>query len=367
MAFDLGPTEEQKALRETLHEFSAEVLRPAARSAESGRQVPDDLARQAHEIGITAPVPEEFGGGGELDPVTYCIAAEELAWGDPGIALQLLGSGLAAIVLAEAGDDDLKKRLLPTFAEAEPPRSFVAIGEKFAAGDLESLETTIDDAKASGEKYGILNAADATVGVVVGRTSDGSLGAVVVEDGSGYEVVKPEDKLGLEAAPTSVVRFDGAGTALAGGPALEKALLWSKLLTGAIAVGCARASLEYASQYATEREAFGKAIGAFQAISFKIADMAIEVDAARLSVWRAAWKLDRGEGALSDVGEAVGQALHTAVHCGDDGVQVLGGHGYIRDHLVEKWFRDAVTLSVFDAPDIIGDAMVARSVFAGGK
>ena len=367
MAFDLEPTEEQKALQETLHQFSAEVLRPAARSAESGRQVPDDLARQAHEIGIAAPVPEEFGGGGTLDPITYCIAAEELAWGDPGIAYQLLGSGIAAIVLAEAGDDDVQARHLPVFAEADPPRSFVAVGEKIAAGDLESLSTTIDDAKVSGEKYGVLNAADATVGVVVGRTSDGSLGAVAVEPGSAYEIVKPEDKLGLEAAPTSVVRFDGAGVALEPGPRLEKALLWSKLLTGALAVGCARASLEYASQYATEREAFGKPIGAFQAISFKIADMAIEVDAARVSVWRAAWKLDNDQGTLSDVGEAVGQALGTAVLCGDDGVQVLGGHGYIRDHPVEKWFRDAVTLSVFDAPDVLGDAMAARSVFAGGK
>jgi alkylation response protein AidB-like acyl-CoA dehydrogenase len=135
-------------------------------------------------------------------------------------------------------------------------------------------------------------------------------------------------------------------------------------MTGALAVGCARASLEYASQYAIEREAFGKPIGAFQGISFKIADMAIEVDAARMSVWRAGWKIDRGEATLSDVAEANGQALGTAVLCGDDGVQVLGGHGYIRDHPVEKWFRDAVTLSVFDAPDAVGDMMVARGVSA---
>ena len=367
MAFDLEPTEEQKALRETLHDFASEVLRPAARTAESARQVPDDLARRVHEIGVTAPVAEDFGGGGALDPVTYCIAAEELAWGDPGIAYQALGSGMAAIVLAEAGDEDVKQRFLPSFTEGDPPRSFVAVGEKFAAGDLESLATTVDSDKVSGEKYGVLNAAEATVGVVVGRDHDGELAAAVVEPGSGYEIVKPEDKLGLEAAPTSVVRFDGTGTALTAGAGLTKALLWTKLLTGALAVGSARASLEYASQYATEREAFGKAIGAFQAISFKIADMAIEVDAARVAVWRAAWKLDRGEGTLADVGEAVGQALATAVRCGDDGVQILGGHGYIRDHPVEKWFRDAVTLSVFDAPEVLGDSMVARSVFAGGN
>jgi alkylation response protein AidB-like acyl-CoA dehydrogenase len=94
--------------------------------------------------------------------------------------------------------------------------------------------------------------------------------------------------------------------------------------------------------------------------------MAIAVDAARLAVWRAAWQLDRGEATPADVAEANGQALAAAIHCGDDAVQILGGHGYIQDHPVEMWFRDAVTLSVFDAPDIAGDAMVARSVFAGG-
>lgn len=367
MSFDLQLDEEQQALKETLHEFSQQVIRPAARSAESARRVPEDLARQAHEIGVTAPVPEEFGGGGTLDPVTYCIAAEELAWGDPGIAYQLMGSGLAAIVLAVAGDDALKNRFLPGFAGAEPPSSFVAIGEKVSAGDLESLDTTIDDDKASGEKYGVLNASDATVGIVVGRDHEGKQAAVAVDADSGYEVVKPEDKLGLEAAPTSVVRFDGAGTALVQGPQLEKSLLWSKLLVGALAVGTARASLDYAANYATEREAFGKPIGAFQAISFKVADMAIEVDAARLAVWRAAWKLSREEGTLSDVAEALGLALTTAIKCGDDGVQILGGHGYIRDHPVEKWFRDAVTLSVFDAPEVLGDTMVARSIFEEAK
>ena len=200
------------------------------------------------------------------------------------------------------------------------------------------------------------------MGVVLGRRDD-TFGAALVEPDA-FEVVRPEDKLGLQAAPTAVVHFDGAGSALDPSSELTAALLWAKLMTGAIAVGCARASLEYASQYAIEREAFGKPIGAFQGVSFKIADMATEVDAARLAVWRAAWKIDRREATLADVAEANSLALQTAVKCGDDGVQVLGGHGYIRDHPVEKWFRDAVTLSVFDSPDLAGDVMTARSVGA---
>lgn len=363
MPFDLQPTDEQKQLRDTLHDFSSEVLRPAARECESARKTSDDIARQAHEIGVTAPLDEDFGGAGLFDTVTHCMVAEELAWGDPGIAFSLVGSGLAGAVIGLAGSDAQKKARLPLFAADTPAATFVALGEKLAAGDLESLETTIDGDKVSGTKYGVLNASDAVLGIVVGRSDEGPA-AVIVDDVAAIEVVKQEDKLGLEAAQTSVVRFDSAGEALESGPVLTHALLRVKLMTGAIALGCARASLEYASQYAIEREAFGKPIGAFQGISFKIADMAIAVDAARLTVLRAAWKIDRGEGTLSDVAEANGQALAAAVLCGDDGVQVLGGHGYIRDHPVEKWFRDAVTLSVFDAPDVVGDAMVARGVQA---
>jgi alkylation response protein AidB-like acyl-CoA dehydrogenase len=211
----------------------------------------------------------------------------------------------------------------------------------------------------SGEKYGVLNATDASFGIVVGLSPDG-LGAAIVEPG--YDVVKPEDKLGLQAAPTHVARFDVAGDALPPGPELERALLFTKLLTGAVAVGCARACLEYAADYATDRQAFGKPIGAFQGISFKVADMAIEVDAARLLLLHAAWLVDRGEATLADVAGAVGQVLQTAVRCGDDGVQILGGHGYMRDHPVEMWFRDAVTLSVLDAPDLLGDALVGASL-----
>lgn len=363
MPFDLQPTDEQCVLKDTLHDFSSEVLRPAARDCESAHQTSEDICRQAHEIGITAPVDESYGGAGLFDAVTQCIVAEELAWGDPGIAYYLVGSGLAAVVLGLAGADAQKGKHLPAFGDALPVKTFVALGEKVAVGDLESLDTRVDGDKVSGTKYGVLNAGDAALGIVVGLNAE-ELGAVLVDSSVDLDVVKPEDKLGLEAAPTSVVDFDLAGEAIPSSPALTTAILRAKLMTGALAVGCARASLEYASQYAIEREAFGKPIGAFQGISFKIADMAIEVDAARLSVWRAAWKLDRGEATLSDIAEANGQALSTAVRCGDDGVQVLGGHGYIRDHPVEKWFRDAVTLSVFDAPDAVGDMMVARGVSA---
>ena len=363
MGFDLRLTEEQEALKSMLNDFGRSVLRPSARGCEEAKQTSPEIARQVHEIGVAAPVTEEFGGGGTFDCVTYCVAAEELAFGDPGIAYQVLGSGLAAIVLGVAGSDEQRQRILPHFAAADPTPGFVAYGEKIALGDLESLETAIDGDKAVGNKYGVLNASDASVGIAVGRSQEG-LGAVVFEGGVGYEVVKPENKMGLEAAPTWVVRFDGAGEALAPSPQLEQAVLWAKLMTGAVAVGCARASFEHAAKYATEREAFGKPIGAFQAISHRIADMAIEIDAARLSVWRAAWKIDRGEATNADVAQANGQALQAASLCGDEGVQVLGGHGYIRDHPVEKWFRDAVTLSVFDPPDLGGDTGVARSVFA---
>lgn len=363
MGFDLQPTEEQTALRDTLADFSKQVLRPAARDAEAARQTPDDVAQRIHELGVVAPVEEAHGGGGTFDAVTYCIAAEALAWGDPALAYQSLGAGLAALVIGRAASDEQKASYLPRFAGGAPAKSFVAVGEKVAAGDLESLETTIAGDHVSGTKYGVLDATDAACGVVVGRGA-GGLGAVIVDSESDqWSVVKPEDKLGLEAAPTWVVDFDVAGDALPVGESLTQALLLSKLMTGAVALGCARASFEHAAHYATEREAFGKPIGAFQGISFKIADMAIAVDAARMALWRTAWHIDRGTATLADAAEANGQCLAAAVLCGDDGVQVLGGHGFVTDHPSEMWFRDAVTLSVFDAPDVVGDVMVARSVF----
>lgn len=357
MGFDLRPSEEQLALRETLHAFAAEVLRPAARPAEEAKQTPPEVLGQLHDIGVCAPVEEAYGGGGTFDTVTYLIAAEELAWGDPGIAAQALGSGLPALVLGRAGSGELKQRYLPAFAQGYVA-SFVAYGERFAAGDLATLDTVVDGGRVEGLKHGVLNAEQAPFGIVVGRGGDG-LGAVVLEEGR--EVIKLEEPLGLEAAPTAVVAFSGVGEPLPQGPELERALLLPKLLTGALAVGCARAGLEYASAYAIEREAFGRPIGAYQAISFKIADMATEVDAARLGLWRVGWLLDRGEATVSDVAAAVGQALATALRCGDDGVQILGGHGYIRDHPVEKWFRDAVTLAVFDAPEVLGDVLVGAN------
>ena len=362
MGFDLGPNEEQTALQQTLHSFANDVLRPAGRAAESARQTGEDITREIHGIGVSAPVPEEYGGGGTFDAVTYCIAAEELAWGNPGIAWSVLGSGLAAIVIGIAGTDDQRQRYLPRFAASDPAPSFVAIGEKVAAGDLDSLETSVSGGEVTGEKYGVLNADQAPFGVVVGRGHNGP-GACIVEGGS-YDVLAPEDKMGLEAAPTSIVRFDGPCHELPTGPDLERAVLWTKLATGAVALGCARASFEYSSAYATEREAFGKPIGAFQAVSFKVADMAIAVEAARTALWRAAWRLEHAEATAAEIAEATGQALTAAIRCGDDGVQVLGGHGYIQDHPVEMWFRDAVTLSVFDAPDLLGDLTVARSIVA---
>jgi alkylation response protein AidB-like acyl-CoA dehydrogenase len=363
VGFELQPTEEQQALKDTLHGLAADVLRPQARDCERAKRTSDELGRQIHEIGVTAPVDEAYGGGGTFDAVTYCIAAEELAWGDPAVAVQALGSGLAALAIGIAGSDEQKQRYLPAFVAAQAPATFVAVGEKLAAGELDSLETVVDGDKVTGTKYGVLNATEADFGIVVGRAGHDVAAAIVEADA--FEVVKPEDKLGLAAAPSYVVRFDGTGSELAIGEGLSKAVLWTKLATGAIAVGLARAASEYASEYAKERVAFGKPIGAFQGISFKVADMAIAVDAARLALWRAAWMLDRGEVAAAEVAAAVGQCLEAAVACGDDSVQILGGHGYITDHPVEMWFRDAVTLSVLDAPDTVGDALVGRSVLSG--
>ncbi|TMK42142.1 MAG: hypothetical protein E6G66_16465, partial [Actinobacteria bacterium] len=171
-----------------------------------------------------------------------------------------------------------------------------------------------------------------------------------------------EDKLGLRSARTLKLVLDGVEAERIGTGTTEvvAALLAAKLVTAGIALGLARAAVEYAAAYARERTAFGRPIGAFQGISFMIADRATDLEAARLLCWEAGWAL---EAARQDVGRLVmaacGQAVSAALAASDDAVQVLGGHGYMRDHPVELWYRDAMTLATLDAPWLVGDLFLA--------
>lgn len=361
---ELKATDEQQAIREALHDFSQNEIRPAARECEEAGKPSETITKQLVEMGVAAPVPEEFGGQGVFDAVTSVIIAEELAWGDPGVAFGVLAPGLAATLVDMAGSDDQRAELLPRIAEGA--KGSIALAERDAGADFTQLatvaESTAGGVRLSGVKYAVPEADVAQIRLVVAKSDEG-VGIWQLPTDAEVEA-KPEDKLGLRAARTfkvTIEELDLPGSSVIGGPGADqdtvrRALLRSKLLNAGVALGLARAAVEYATAYAKERTAFGRPIGAFQAISFKIADRAMEIDAARLLVWKAAWGVDTG---LPDADRyvmwACGQAVAAALASADDGVQILGGHGYMKDHPEELWYRDAMTLATFDSPGLVGD------------
>jgi alkylation response protein AidB-like acyl-CoA dehydrogenase len=352
---DLRPTEEQQSLVEVLHDFAASEVRPAARACEEAGEVAGPIRAALVEMGVSTGVAEAFGGQGIFDTVTGLIIAEELAWGDPGVAYSVLAPGLVASVLQRVATPAQQADLLPELAAGG--RAALALAERDAGADIFRMDTTADSGCLRGVKYAVPDPGPAGAMIVVAegpsiwRPAPGALG-----DASA------EDKLGLRSARTLKLRLDGAeaesiGT---GTDDVVAALLGAKLVTAGIALGLARAAVEYAAAYARERTAFGRPIGAFQGISFMIADRATDLEAARLLCWEAGWALDAGrQGADRLVMAACGQAVAAAAAASDDAVQVLGGHGYMRDHPVELWYRDAMTLATLDAPWLVGDLFLA--------
>lgn len=366
---DLQITDEQRAIQEALQDFAANEIRPAARECEEAGQPSERVTKQLFEMGVAAPVPEEFGGQGTFDAVTSVLIAEEIAWGDPGVAYGVLAPGLASTIIDLAGTDEQRAELLPRVLEGA--QGSLALAERDAGADLSQIEASAelsgDVARLSGTKYAVPYADVAQIRLAVTRV-DGAL-AIWLIPADAELIAKPEDKLGLRSSKTYKVELDGleipSGAILGGEDAdqtkIKSALLRAKLLNAGIAIGLGRAAIEYATKYAQERTAFGRPIGAFQAISFKIADRAMDVESARLFVWEAAWAVDQGrDDAERFVMEACGHAVAAAVAAADDGVQILGGHGYMKDHPEEMWYRDAMTLATFDSPSQIGDIFLGQ-------
>lgn len=368
---DLSPTDEQQALVEALHEFALKEVRPAARESEEEGRASVPIVKELFEMGLAAPVPEEFGGQGAFDAVTAVLLAEELAWGDPGIAFEVVWGGAAAALVDAAGTAAQREELLPPLVAAA---GSVALAERDAGADVTDLAAGAapsgDAVRLDGVKYGVVAADAAPVRLVVTAGPE-----VWIVPGEASLVAVREDKLGLRSARTFKVLLDGtevpAGARLGGAersPRLRLGLLRAKLANAGIALGLARAALDYAGAYATQRTAFGRPIGAFQGISFKVADRAMDLDSARLLVWEAARLVDLGSADAERLAMAAcGHAVAAAVSCADDAVQILGGHGYMRDHPVEMWYRDAATLATFDSPSMVGDLFLAAAHRGGER
>ncbi len=350
------PSEEQQLVRETVASFAREQIRPAARDADESGAIPEGLVHQAWELGLVqSAIPEAFGGyGGERSAITSALVCEELGWGDLSIALHVLAPRLVTYPVMELGNEGQQKEILPDYAGPQFTAGAAAIMEPSFNFDVNEMETTATrqngDFLLNGSKCYVPFGSDARHITVYVRGDEGINAFVVPPTIPGLKVLEREKNMGIKALATYELVLDNcrvpAAARLAGNfaPLLNR----SRVALASLAVGVARAALEYARDYAKERRAFGSAIAQKQAIAFMLAEMAIEVDATRLLAWEAAWRIDRGEDATREACLAKNYAANMALKVTDNAVQILGGHGYIRDHLVELWLRNGRGFAVFE-------------------
>jgi alkylation response protein AidB-like acyl-CoA dehydrogenase len=361
---NFSPSEDQELLRQTLSDFSREVLRPQLRESDEKNTVPADLPLKGWELGLVQEsIPEAQGGfGGTRSALSGALMLEELAYGGLALGLHLVSPRLVTVPLLVAGTEAQRAQWLPRFAGAEFTAGTAAVVEPRWDFDASRPATRAERAGGdwvlSGEKCFVPLADRAEVILVYASTADG-LAAFLVERGAaGLTVGEREQNMGLKALETFPVTLEKvrvpADARLGGdGADLQPLVDASRVASASAAVGVARAAFDYAREYAKERKAFGVAIAQKQAIAFMLSNMAIEIDSMRLLAWEAAWRLDKGLPATREAALARQYAADQVLKIADNALQVLGGHGYIRDHLVELFLRDARGFAVIDGLAIV--------------
>ena len=357
--FDLTPDDEQKMIVETVAEFAEELLRPAAHDADVALTYPLDLAAKAAEIGVTAiNVPEDFEGiAAHRSTITNALVAEALAYGDMGLALPILAPGGVASALTHWGSADQQATYLPDFAGENVPQACVAIAEPHALFDPTALKTvavrTPSGYRLTGTKSLVPAAANAEL-FVIGAQLNGKPTLFIVESGSAGLTVKADPSMGIRAAALGRVELDNVAVPLhhrlgedeATDADYLEAIALARLGWAALAVGTSHAVLDYVIPYVKEREAFGEPVARRQSVAFMCADIAIELDGLRLVTWRGAARAEQGLSFAREAALAKRLATDKGMQIGLDGVQLLGGHGFTKEHPVERWYRDLRALGV---------------------
>ncbi|MGA4730809.1 acyl-CoA dehydrogenase family protein [Micromonospora taraxaci] len=395
--FSLDLNEEQRDLRDWVHGFAAEVVRPAAAEWDEREDTPWPVIQEAAKVGLYG---FEFLATCWADPtgLSLPIASEELFWGDAGIGLSIFGTSLAVAAIYGAGTPDQMVEWVPQcFGDADSPTvAAFCTTEPEAGSDVGAMRTravydeATDEWVLTGQKAYATNGGIAGVHVVTASV-DPSLGsrgqaAFVVPPGTpGLAATRKLRKLGLRASHTADVFLDGVrvpGRCLLGGrdallerldrarsgqratgQAAMRTFELSRPTVGAQALGVARAAYEYSLDYAKDRVQFGRPIIENQAVAFTLADMRMEIDAARLLVWRASWMgrnnrpFTAGEGSMSKL-----KAGEVAVSVTEKAVQLLGGAGFLRDHPVERWYRDAKIYTIFEGTSEIQRLVISRAI-----
>jgi acyl-CoA dehydrogenase len=372
-------SEEQKALRDLAREFAEREIRPKTAEYDEHSTHPADIIEKAHEVGLMNPhLAEEYGGAG-LSGFDGMLIGEELSWGCAGIAVSIVANTLGAGPVMLAGSDEQKRQWLQPLIES-PILCAFGLTEPNAGSDVSGIQTTAvrdgDDYVINGSKMFITNAGHAAWIVVFASTDKsqrhkGLSAFIVPTELAGVTVEKHLDKMGQRATDTSAVAFhdvrvpaanrlgeEGEGFKIA-----MRTLDHTRPGTAAGAVGVARAAYEYSVAYSRERVQFGQPIAMNQGVNFLIADMAAEIEAARLLTWQAAWLTDQGRRATLHSSFAKRFASDTAMKVTTDAVQIFGGYGYMKEYPVEKLMRDAKLFQIYEGTSQIQRLVIAREIF----
>jgi alkylation response protein AidB-like acyl-CoA dehydrogenase len=374
-------TDEQEEIVRLCRQFARDEIRPVAREVdEADVVVPWEIWGKAAAIGLTSfMLPQELGGGGFGDVFTQCLVQEELCAGDLALGNLLTSNGFFAHPVLELGTAEQKERFLSPLVGPRPPLTSLAVTEPDVGSDAASLQTravrSTGGYRLSGRKTWISNAGAAELYVVFAtvdpsRRARGVTAFVMKRDSEGLSFSQPFRKMGQRALVNAemiledvfVPEADRLGDEGQGFLGLMHTFDASRVILGASATGVARAATEYAVEYATERRQFGKPIIEHQAVAFRLADMATRVEAARLMVWRAARRLDAGLRATTEAAMAKLVASETAMFATWAAVQTLGGWGYSREYLVEKWMRDAKLEEIEEGTSDIQRLVISRDL-----
>jgi len=350
--FDLTPDDEQQMLRESVRDFALAKLRTAAQQADEACATPNELLEQANELGLTmVGVPEELGGAvAERSAVTTVLMAEALAQGDMGIAVACLAPAGVSTALSLWGDADQQATYLPEFVGENVPAAALALLEPRPLFNPFELQTHARRADGGfvldGVKSLVPRAADAELFIVAAELEGDGPALFLVESAGTGLAIEPDPGMGIRAAATGRLILEnvklptGALLCDPGHDLMTECVQLARLGWCALAVGTGQAVLDYLIPYVNERKAFGEPISSRQSVAFTVANIAIELDGMRLATYRAASRVDQGLPFGREVALARRLCAERGMAIGSDGVQMLGGHGYVKEHPVERWYRD---------------------------
>jgi acyl-CoA dehydrogenase len=375
---DFSLTEEQKALQDMARQFAQKEMKPNAAKYDRGPEFPEEIMHKAFEAGfISCNIPEQYGGGG-LSDFDIAVISEELAAGCAGMFTSIMANSLALTPILLFGTEEQKKKFLTPFTKKMALAAF-CLTEREAGSDAGGLKTKAlkdgDTYVINGSKCFITNGGVASLYVVFALT-DPDKGArgisafIVPRETSGIVVGKEEEKMGHRASNTAEIFFEDVkvpGENLLGKEKMGfiialRTLDKTRASVGAAGVGVARTAMEYAIDYAKTRIQFGKPIALFQNTAFKIAQMAMEIQAARHLVWHAAWLMDRGLPCGKESAMAKCFASDMAMRITTDALQIFGGYGYMKDYPMEKLMRDAKLLQIYEGTNEIQRLVISREV-----